>query len=335
MKTLVVFLFLGLLYGGSLCAQGIEGAWVKQSVSYPDSSRFVPEEDILNYDYYRLSFERDSICIRSNRIAEKGSDVRYRINSGTLSFEMEGGFVVEKCEILRLTEDELVLKRGNKCWGEEELLYHFVREDTFKKSLEAIPFEIASMNGADTVYKANARVCPLFVGDYSLLHYLYPNIPEINNIMLTDNIFLATFVIGKNGEVGTPDIQKRINRYFEEQFVKALNGTKGQWVPATLNGEKVNAQVSVEFFFHSPEVRFELLDMEEKIKEALQQENYRKARRYIHRVLEIDPTRLRYLYDIAILDLLVGDFSSACKSFYFLQNSEGFQLEKLIKEYCP
>jgi len=243
---------------------------------------------------------------------------------------------INSFQIERISNNELVLiQKGNNGFDEENCLkYHFINEKIYQNKLPLTPSDVLYINGNDTVYRASEKIHPKFSGDKSFFDFCLEKISEKSAVMATNNLFVSTFIITKEGEIREIQILENINNRFEKQFLKALDKSKKLWIPGEVNGEKVDVQMSIEFKFISSNKFLPMYDFSKKGKTALNNNDFLKAFRYFELALEKTPDDIEIIYQKAICEMNLGNTEAACESLGKVKASGKMNVDELIMQNC-
>lgn len=318
-----------------LYAQEIYGDWIKTSVTYLNDTE-LPDDNTIKYQFLRYSFEKQNRLFMSVKFDDKGTVLTFERSSNILQIKNSYGFIINSFQIERISNEELVLiQKGNYGFNEENCLkYNFVNEKIFQNQLPLTPSDILCINENDTVYKASEKIHPKFSGDKSFYDFCSEKIPEISAVMSTNNLFVSTFIVTKDGEISDIQILENINNRFEKQFLKALDKSKKLWISAELNGEKVDVQISMEFKFISSNKFLPMYDFSKKGKTALDNKEFLKGLRYFELALEKSPDNIEIIYQKAICEMNLGNTEAACESLEKVKASGEMNVDELIMKNC-
>jgi tetratricopeptide (TPR) repeat protein len=336
MKSTLFIAFIVFIFSWTrLEAQEIYGDWIKTNVTYLNNTE-LPDNNDLKYHFLRYSFEKPNRFFMSIKFDDKGTALSFERNSNLLHIKNPYGFVINSFQVEKMSTNELVLvQKGENGFNEEYCLkYHFVNEQVYQNQLPLTSSDVLYVNGNDTVYRASEKIHPKFLGNKSFFDFCFEKIPESSTVMATNNLFVATFVVTKEGALGDIQILENINKRFEKQFLNALNKSKSLWIPAEINGEKVDVQMSIEFKFISSNKFLPMYDFSKKGKTALDNNDFLKALRYFELALEITPDDTEIIYQKAICEMNLGNIGAACESLEKVKASRKMNVDELIMKNC-
>lgn len=316
-------------------AQEIYGDWIKTNITYLNGTE-LPDGNALKYQFLRYSFEKQNRLFMSVEFDDKGTALTFDRNSNLLQIKNSYGFIINGFQIEKISNNELVLiQKGKNGFNEENCLkYNFVNEKAYQNQLTLTTFDVLYINENDTIYKASEKIHPKFLGDKSFYDFCSEKIPEKSAVMSTNSLFVSTFIVTKDGEISDIQILENINNRFERQFLKALDKSKKLWIPAEVNGKKVDVQMSMEFKFISSNKFLPMYDFSKKGKTALYNKEFSKALRYFELALEKSPDNIEIIYQKAICEMNLGNKEAACKNLEKVKASGEMNVDELIMKNC-
>ncbi|MCT4636506.1 MAG: energy transducer TonB [Bacteroidales bacterium] len=334
-NILLSTLFIFLNSGSKVVAQEIFGDWIKKEVTYIDGVK-LSDDDVIKYQFLRYSFEKRNKLFMSVKFDDKGTPLIFERSSNILNIRNSYGFIINSFLIEKLSNNELILiQKGNNGFNEESCLkYRFIPEKIYQNQLSFTPSDILYINESDTVYKASKKIHPKFIGDKSFYNFCSDRISERDAVMSSNNLFISTFIITKNGEIKNIQVLENINKRFEKQFLKALNKSKKLWSPAELNGKKVDVQMTIEFRYISSNNFLPMYEFEKKGKTALNNNDFLKALKYFEFALEKSPNNIEIIYLKAICEINLGNKDAACESLKKVKASGEVDVNDLIIKNC-
>ena len=313
----------------------ILGDWIKTQVTFINGEE-LPDHKEIKHNYIRYTFEPQNKLFIGFVFDSKGTAFSYRISNNILETINEYGFIINSFLIERLDSVTMVLvQKGIDGFDESECIrYYFQKENLYQKSLPLRAEDIVSINRKDTLFRASEKVHAKFKGQVSFHKFLTENIPEYSNVVASNNYFLVTFIVRKNGEVDSVRVLEGINKNFEKQFLKAFNKARKNWIPAQFNGLNVDVLMSEEFKFVSGSKFLPHYQFGEKGKRAMDAKDYVAALYYFEKSLEKVPDASDILFHRAICRLKLGNRELACEDFEKLKSLREYSVEKLIDENC-
>ena len=336
MRRIFEILFLLLIcFNADLDAQELFGDWIKTNVTYLNDNEF-PDEHVLKYQYLRYTFEKSNELFMSVKSDDKGTALLFNINSNILQVKNSYGFIINSFLIDKITNDELILiQKGKGGFNESDCIkYQFIKEKLYQNKLPIKPSNILLISGIDTIYKSSEKIHAKFNGDKSFSEFCSDNIPEMSVVMATNNLFVATFIVRKSGQIDSVQILENINKRFEKQFRKALNKSKNLWLAAELNNEKVDVQMSIQFKFVTSNKFIPMYNFFQKGKVALDNLDYLRALEYFELALEKIPDSYEITYYKAICEMNLGNIDAACEDLAKVKSSGKMNVEELIIRNC-
>jgi len=233
-------------------ALDISGAWIKTKVTYLDDTE-IPDNNAIKFQYLRYTFENSNKLFMSFAFDDKGTAYNFETNAQIIDIKNSFGYIVNSFQISHLSTNELIIvQKGEKGFSDKDCLkYYFIREKDYQNQLPLKSFDILLISENDTVYRATPKIYAEFIGDKSFYGFCTENIPESEKLMSTDNLFLATFIVRRNGLIDSIQVLENINKKFEKQFRNALEKSKNRWVAGELDGNKVDVQMKISFKFIS------------------------------------------------------------------------------------
>ena len=332
MKKFLIGIFILLTFLNiNINAQEIFGDWIKTKVTYADNVELL-NNNAIKYQYLKYTFEKHNKLFMSFVFDSKGSGFFFEIDSNILQIKNSYGYFVNSFQIIKVSNDELILiQKGETGFTDEDCLkFYFVKEKTYQNNLSIKPSDILSINKNDTVYKESEKVYAKFSGDKPFFDFCHEFLPEVN----AQAIFLATFIIRKNGTIDSIQVLESINKRFEKQFRKALDKSKSLWLPGELGDRKVDVQMKIEFKYSTSAQMIPMMEYSKKGKESLNNLDYSKALTYFDLALEKMPTDYEILYYKAICEMNLGNNKAACEDFQKVKLSEKMNVDELIEQNC-
>ncbi len=229
-----------LLITSQLFAQTLKekliGEWVKDDIRLKDGSPIF-DEDIKNMQLRYVFFEDNSFQITINGKTGKGT---YKIKGDTI---LVGKTTL--LEVLEIDETKLVVQELNI----DPLAPPSKAKITFIPArfhnLGFFP-EKYRTKGQDTIYVSKHNYLePFFLDpDKSAAQFISEN---FTFPYYKAGDFYARFIITKLGEIKGIEILNSTHERYNEDLIKAIKASKGKWLPATLEGKAVNAEIKMGF----------------------------------------------------------------------------------------
>lgn len=334
MKRIIELLLL-LFFTINSYSQNLIGDWIKTKATYINDIE-LSNDNVLKNQYIRYSFEKDNKLFISVKYDDKGTGFFFNISSNILEIKNSYGFLINSFLLDKISDREIVLiqKGQNGFNGNDCIKYSFVKEYIYQNNLPLKDSDLLVINEEDTIYKTSEKIHAKFLGDKSFFDFCSDNIPEVSAVMATNNLFIATFIISKTGQIDSVQILENINKRFEKQFRKALDKSKGLWKPAELHGESVSVQTEIKFKFVTSNKFIPMYDFMKKGKIALDNEEYLKALNYFELALERIPDNHEIIYYKAICEMNLGNNNAACEDFEMVKSSGLMDVSDLIRENC-
>ncbi len=316
-------------------AQNIFGDWIKTKVSYLDNTE-LSNNNALKFQYLRYTFEKNDKLFISFAFDSKGTLYNFERKDRIVEIKNSYGYIVNSLMISKISNDELIIvqKGKNEFTDNDCLKYYFIREKDYQNQLTIKSSDILLISKNDTVYKATEKLCAKFLGDKSFYDFCSENIPERNVVMATNNLFIATFIVRKNGLIDSIQVLENINKEFEKQFRKALKKSKKLWLAGELNGNKVDIQMKIKFRFISSNKFLPMYEYSLKGKTAMNNSDFTRALAYFDLALENVPSDYQSLYYKAICEMNLGNKNAACEDLEKVKNFEKMQVDELIEKNC-
>lgn len=333
----ILFITLTFLIGASLNvkAQEIYGDWIKAKVTYLNGTE-LPDNNVLKYQFLRYSFKDKDKLFLSVKYDNKGSALAFARDSNILQILNSYGDVINSFQIESVSNSELILVQSvNGAFNDDTCLkYQFINEKTYQNQLPLLPSDVLYSNENNTVYKVSEKIHPEFLGDKTFHAFCLERIHEKSAVESTDNLFISTFIVTKDGEIKNIQILEKINDRFEKQFLRVLNKSKKRWIPAELNGEKVDVQMIIQFKFFSSNSFLSMYEFSKNGKTALDNNEFLKALNYFDLALENYPNNIEIVYQKAICQINLGNAEAACEGLEKVQASGEMDVEELIMKNC-
>ncbi len=336
MKRILTILFLVLIFFGTkLEAQELFGDWIKTNVTYLNNNDF-PDDNALKYQYLRYTFEKSNKLFASVKYDDKGTALLFDINSNILQIKNSYGFIINSFLVDKITNEELTLiQKGKDGFNDDDCIkFQFQKEKLYQDKLLIKPSDILQISGIDTIYKSSEKIHAKYNGAKSFFEFCSDNIPEMSVVMATNNLFVATFIVRKSGQIDSIQILESINKRFEKQFRNALNKSKKLWSAAELYNTKVDVQMSIQFKFVSSNEFIPMYDFAQKGKNALENMEYLRALEYFELALEKIPDSYEIIYYKAICEINLGNVNAACEDLAKVKSSGKMNVEDLINKNC-
>jgi len=316
-------------------AQDIFGDWIKIKVSCFDNTE-LPNNNAVKFQYLRYTFEKNDKLFMSFAFDDKGTLYNFEKKARIVDVKNSYGYVVNSFMISKLSNDELIIvQKGKNGFTDNDCLkYYFIREKDYQNQLPIKSSDILLISKNDTVYKATEKLRAKFLGDKSFYDFCSENIPERDVVMATNNLFLATFIVRKNGLIDSVQVLENINKEFEKQFRKALKKSKKLWLAGELNGNKVDVQMKIKFRFISSDKFLPKYDYSLKGKTAMNNSDFTRALAYFDLALEKVPSDYESLYYKAICEMNLGNKNAACEDLEKVKNFEKMKVDELIEKNC-
>lgn len=316
-------------------AQNIFGNWIKTKVTYFDDTE-LKNTNSIKFQYLRYTFEKNNKLFMSFAFDDKGTAYDFEKNVQIIDIKNSFGYIVNSFQICKLSSDELIIvQKGNNGFTDNDCLkYYFVREKKYQNQLSVLNSDILLINKNDTVYKASEKIHAKFLGDKSFHDFCSENIPEVKEVMSTNNLFLATFIVRSSGLINSIQVIENINKKFEKQFLKALEKTKKRWLVGELNGNKVDVQMRISFKFISSDKFLPKYNYSQKGKISMNNLDYTRALSYFDLALEKMPSDYESLYYKAICEMNLGNRNAACEDLEKVKTLGKMQVEELIVKNC-
>jgi len=315
-------------------AQHIFGNWIKTKVTYFDDTE-LPNNNAVKFQYLRYTFENNKLFI-SFAFDDKGTLYNFDTKNQIVTIKNSYGYIVNSFMINQLSNNELIIvQKGKNGFTDNDCLkYYFIREQDYQNQLPIKSSDILLITKNDTVYKATEKIHAVFSGDKSFHDFCSENIPEVDIIMSTNNLFLATFTVRSNGLIDSIQVLESINKKFEKQFRKALEKSKRLWLVGELNGKKVDVQMKILFRFISSDKFLPKYDYSQEGKTAMSNSYFTKALAYFDLALEKVPSDYESLYYKAICEINLGNKNAACEDLEKVKTFGKMQVEELIEKNC-
>jgi hypothetical protein len=336
MKQIFIILFYALIFfSANLDAQELFGDWIKTNVTYVNDNDF-PDDNVLKYQYLRYTFEKSNKLFMSVKYDDKGTALSFDINSNILQIKNSYGFIINSFLVDKITDEELILiQKGKDGFNDVDCIkFQFLKEKLYQNKLSIKSPDILLISGIDTIYKSSEKIHAKFNGTKSFFEFCSDNIPEMSVVMATNNLFVATFIVRKSGQIDSIQILENINKRFEKQFRNALNKSKKLWSAAELNDEKVDVQMSIQFRFVTPNKFIPMYNFSQKGKDALENMEYLRALKYFELALEKIPDSYEIIYYKAICEMNLGNINASCEDLAKVKSSGKMNVEELINKNC-
>jgi len=315
-------------------AQNIFGNWIKTKVTYFDDTE-LPNNNAIKFQYLRYTFENNKLFM-GFAFDDKGTLYNFESKDQIVNIKNSYGYIVNSFKINQLSNSELIIvQKGKNGFTDNNCLkYYFIREQDYQNQLPIKSSDILLIKKNDTVYKATEKIHAKFSGDKSFHDFCSENIPEVDIVMSTNNIFLATFIVRSNGLIDSVQVLENINKQFEKQFRKALDKSKKLWLAGELNGNKVDVQMKISFRFISSDKFLPKYDYSQKGKAAMNNSDFTRALTYFDLALEKVPSDYESLYYKAICEMNLGNKNAACEDLVKVKPFGKMQVEELIEKNC-
>ena len=111
--------------------------------------------------------------------------------------------MVNSFKIERQSENELVLlQQGQGGFdGPDCIRYYYMAEEKHQSFTPLKSGDILAVNGTDTLYTSSPKIYAKFKSKDDFHDFLVSNMPAFSEYTSSDNIFLASFIVRKTGEL--------------------------------------------------------------------------------------------------------------------------------------
>lgn len=307
--------------------QNIIGSWVKISATYKNGDE-LPLNHPMNQIYFRLDFTVKGKAYKTTVPLEKGYMFDYSLNGHNLKI----GFINYKISEI-LTDTLILIEEGPNGFDNSAIKYSLIRENIYQQGLPLKDESIIARE-FDTVYIENEKIRAKFKREESFHEFLRQNILEYSKVISTDNFFMATFIINKNGGIDSIEIHKGINKRFDKQFIKAVNKTSGLWEPAKFDNKNVNILHTETFkFVSNPNFEKQYFNYRDGVI-AMQREKFDSAIKHFNLTLSSDPDDIDALYQRGICFYKLNLLDKACADWQKIKDLKSKRADNLLLKFC-
>jgi tetratricopeptide (TPR) repeat protein len=336
---IIILLILVFIFKISFAQNNIDliiGHWVKTKIEYKSGEQ-LPDDKEIKHSYTRYSLDKSSKIFISSDYNDLGLKMFFKLKHQQLDILSEAGFVTNSFQIEKIDAKNLVLLQEgqNGFKGEDCLRLTFIKENIYQNALSLTNEDIIAIyQSKDTLFRASEKIHAKFKGDISFHEYLTANIREYDNVVASNNYFLASFIVRKTGEIDSIQILENINKNFDSQFLKALKRIKKSWIPASRNGHNVDVLMTEHFEFDLGNRFLSHYDYMQKGKQAMEAKEYINAIYYFSKSLEKVPDNVDVLYQRAICYLYLGNKPLACEDLQRIKTTGSLIVNQLIEQNC-
>ncbi|MCR9063283.1 MAG: energy transducer TonB [Cytophagales bacterium] len=309
--------------------ESLQGEWVKDDVTLKDGS---PVYDLsVTGSSFVLDFRRDSLIVSLNGINSLQS---YSVIDSILNYRNE------HYKITRLDKPILELTQVKQPSDVEPLKISFVYKPIL--DLSFAPSSYIAKNSEEVfIYRPNV-IEPKFVNQrFSAMDFIYNDFrfPEYKK-----GGFVVRFVITKDGRMEGLRLIASSDPKYDNRLIKAVEKTKGSWLPAVYQGKVVNCEVEFNFDLDWSKTSNENRESEEA--KAIAEEyysygqyyfmdkNYKSALFYFDKAIDKDPYLIEAYYLRAASYVFRKEIDSACHDYYQLKILGQQKAIDLYDKYC-
>lgn len=309
--------------------EALQGEWIKDEVSLEDGS---PVYDLsVTESSFMLDFRRDSLIVSLDGI---NSLQRYRISDSIFSYRND------HYKITRLDKPILELQQVNQPSTVEPLRIKMISKAVY--DLRTTPQTYLAKNG-DIVY--------IYQPDVVEPKFIHPTMSAMSKIFSDFKFpqykkggFVVRFVITKQGKMEGLRMVASSDPKYDNRLIDAVEKTKGNWLPATYQGELVNCEVEFNFdlgFTKDSGDQVEAMNELQIAEDYLAygqyyfgEKNYKSSVYYLDKAIEKNPYLIEAYYMRAAAHVFRKDVNSACKDYLQLKVLEQQKAKELFDKYC-
>lgn len=318
--TLYLILFISFSYAQNK----MEGLWYGIDVKNLDNSDLF----INDTNYSRLVIYN----FKSNKVSIDGfNEMNYSIYKNNLKIGQRKFHYI-------LNNDSLTLISK-----EDERVYYLISKDLFRKKYKWVFENDYELIENDTVYNDNIILDVQFKNNENFHEYLKNNINSYDYYSTTNNIFISSFILTKNGEIKSLKIEGKEKTKFYKQLREAILNSEQYWE----NHSGYDVLINEIFHFFSYERSFfneETMPFIESFNNgvlAYKRNDFRKAIDYFMPIyqnnsdhLYIKGNILEAKKKLAISYIATNEIEKACTIFYSFKNYNYFQARNYITNFC-
>ena len=326
LSIFILLLFCFLAHGQNIKSE-IIGSWIKAKAFY-NSGEELPLNHALNQSYFRFEFKTNGKVFKSVQPLDNGYIFDYSIFDHSLKI----GFI--NYSIARLSNDTLVLvEEGNNGFNDTAIKFVLIPERDYQNNIP-LTSEMVISTGEDSLFIECEKIRAYFNKDESFHEFLSNNMPEYSNVVSSDNFFMATFIISSSGSIDSINILRGINKFFDNQFVKAVSKSIKYWKPARLNDKSVDVLHTETFqFISNPKFEKQYYNYRDGVI-SMQRGDFLKAIDFFNETLNSDSEDKEALYQRGICYLKLNQYNKACSDWKRISELKSDKANNLIKEFC-
>jgi TonB family protein len=328
-KLLLIFSFFGLdIVYAQKTSTDLYQHWVKDDLIRKDSSRIL-DMDLLDSEFDMNIYSKDSLRFKANG---RASNYKYKYESSLLSF---GSFVFG---VQSLSDYKLCIFDALESDPSKSLMIIMVPKKL--KDLGLNPEKYKAKNG-EWVYKRIPQLLePTFMDkNMNPLDFVFEKFgfPEYRK-----GGFVVRFIVNSSGELGGVKVLASTNDKYNENLVKAVKKTKGKWLPATYQGEKINVELTYDYNlgYEERKINSQVDSIAYSTAyynsgmEMFNAGSYKMAERYFKKAMEFNPFNISAYYQHAAASVALRNYDEACKDYQQLIFLDQKKAKKLMEKVC-
>lgn len=334
MKKYALLFLLMLSYRGftqTFDLKKIRGEWVKTTITLTDGSP-IYTSDFQNSQLYYDFFSADSVL---NTINGKSRKLRYQIQDSIL--------VIEDVyfKIKELSDIKLVINQLPSSSVEVPIQISMIPQRVHRVGFQ--PDSYVAKNGERVYISDNYHLVPIFLNSQkSAMTYIYEKFgfPDWRRAL-----FIARAIVTKEGQLTGVRMEESTQPKYNQKLLDAILSTKGNWLPAKLEGKPINTEIIFRFDLDwtkvGPSQEDELAQKRQMAEEYFQDGNYfmtlnqpKLAIESLTEALKNDHLFVKAYYQRAAAYIAIKRMDKACLDYKQLLFLEQKQAQILYDTYC-
>ena len=348
MKPFCLFLLVILsqqLLAQDIDAEKLKGVWVAKRVEYRNGYQMMSDEEV---DRSNIVFVFEDRRLRFYT-GGKGTTVTYTLSGSRIRTAQNATYQIDK-----LTDYELQLsEQTSTVLRNDQLRFICARQDasSYEDYIQKRFVLPAAKYDTDSFFVMNEFVYPKFKTHlidstfYETYQNSYNYIEDAFRQLARPrrDRFRVSFIVSKTGRIENIQVVESSDAKNNDNLVKAIKASEGQWIPARVHNKPVRTQVNYEFPYGLPENRQLTLEAVQALKAkdlfetGLQQFNrqrFEEALATFNQCIQLDPANVSIRLNRAATYFKLNRMAEACEDWKMLEKAGEKEATKMIKKYC-
>jgi tetratricopeptide (TPR) repeat protein len=307
----------------------LQGEWIKEELTLEDGSTIYNPE-VVEGEFILNFISDDSLLVTYNG---RSNYHRFVLQDSVISYSGA------KLKIERFEKPVLQVVEVNTQDGYKPLIIKFLYKPTY--DLSFVPSQYLAKNGSLVYNRIPGLLEPKFLNPrFTPMDYIYNEFrfPEYKK-----GGFVVRFVVTSDGQLTGARMIVSSHPRYDQKMIQAINKTKGKWVPAMYNGQKVNCEVEYNFDLGWSESASVPAEENKKYKSDQDKDygdyyfdlkNYKNAIYYYTESIKGNPYNIDAYYKRAASYVFRQDIKSACGDYEQLTILNQVKAKELFEKYC-